>query len=99
MPKGAESNYGTQGVKSATPYREALPDTGTCGTPEGVKTLRERFELTLEPIPGVWPSPDVRRLAILLKRLGRNYGLRCVFCRAIEPKKDVATTKEPCSSL
>jgi hypothetical protein len=41
------------------------------------------YELRLRAVKGSWPSPDVRRLAILLKRLGRNYGFTCTSVREL----------------
>lgn len=42
-----------------------------------------RYELILEPLKGSWPTPTVRRLAIILKRLGRAYGFRCVSAKEL----------------
>lgn len=44
----------------------------------------EDFILRLRQEPGFdSASPAVRRLAIILKRLGRNYGFRCIGCQSV----------------
>ena len=41
------------------------------------------YELRLRPVKSAWPTPTVRRLAIVLKRLLRNYGFECVSAKEI----------------
>src|SRR5690349_9057217 len=51
----------------------------------------EEFHLVLKPVKG-WPHPPIRQLAIILKRLGRQYGMKCVSARAIST--ETKTRKE-----
>jgi hypothetical protein len=41
--------------------------------------------LHLHPKPGNWRVPWHVRLRAALKRLGRDYGLRCTVCRPVGP--------------
>jgi hypothetical protein len=50
--------------------------------------MEEEFEIRLRAKPGQWNSPPVRRLAIILKRLLRNYGFQCIRARAIPMQDD-----------
>ena len=56
---------------------------------------RTRYHLELEPIPGNWRTPPLLRLRAALKRLLRNYGLRCVACRPAAPPEQPAPGKPP----
>lgn len=47
----------------------------------------DRFTLTLRALPG-WPTPPLQRLRAALKRLLRNYGLRCTEARPIRESKN-----------
>jgi sugar phosphate isomerase/epimerase len=45
----------------------------------------ESYTLTLRPQPGNWQTPPEQRLRAALKRLLRNYGLRCIKCQPTAP--------------
>jgi hypothetical protein len=45
------------------------------------------YVLTLKPLTGAWRVPPWQRLRAALKRLSRDYGLRCVECRPTPIKK------------
>jgi hypothetical protein len=45
----------------------------------------DEFHIVLKPVKG-WPRPAIRQLAIILKRLGRNYGFKCISARAVTPQ-------------
>lgn len=53
-----------------------------------------RYELILEPMKGT-PTP-LRRLAIILKRLGRAYGFRCISAKEL-PRVNSAEGKADAS--
>ena len=56
---------------------------------------KTQYHLELEPIPGNWKVEPVLRLRAALKRLKRNYGLRCVACRPVTPSPaDKASTND-----
>lgn len=41
--------------------------------------------IVLESAPGGWPTPPVKRLALLLKTALRGFGWRCLEARELEP--------------
>lgn len=46
----------------------------------------EEFYLRLRPLTGPgWRTAPAQRLKLALKRLGRDYGLRCIECRPETP--------------
>jgi len=50
---------------------------------------RTRYRLVLEALPGNWRVEPAQRLRAALKRLLRNYGLRCVACRPVAPVEEL----------
>lgn len=92
VPEGAKRGFGTSGAKSATPIGGVAPTSGTNTAPEGFGTSPDRFALELRAVPGNWQTPPVLRLRAALKRLLRNYGLRCTSCRPVTPPTDNAST-------
>ena len=46
-----------------------------------------RYTIELRAVPGNWLTPPEQRLRAALKRLLRNYGLRCIKCQPTAPAK------------
>jgi hypothetical protein len=44
-----------------------------------------RYTIELRAVPGRWLTPPEQRLRAALKRLLRNYGLRCTRCQPVAP--------------
>lgn len=42
------------------------------------------YVLRLRPMPGNYQSPEIRRLARILKTLGRRWGFQCVRCEPVK---------------
>src|SRR5688572_14489357 len=51
--------------------------------------MKERFEIVLEPMSGTYNSPHIRRLALIMKRLGRNFGYRVISAREVSGAKPI----------
>ena len=92
VPKGAKTTYGTPGAKRATPIGGVAP---TFGPHTALKSFGPRFTLTLRPVPGNWQTPPEQRLRAALKRLLRNYGLRCIHCQPASAPAAALDEAEP----
>jgi hypothetical protein len=81
-------------AEEAPPYRGASAISDQPGCPPAIRKQPMRkpcFILHLEAMPGNYLAPPVQRLRAALKRLKRNYGLRCTRC---EPAPAPAQTTE-----
>jgi hypothetical protein len=95
MSEVFKAGYHQPSINPQTTINEGVTITPSTGyiypvRGEGKSEGNQRFQLTIESIPNSYPHDPIARLKLILKRMKRGYGFRCLSCSPVAPVPEPA---------